>query len=152
MQLLKPHQFTAPAIEWGVKREAEAIQLQQQHRNGHDGLTVCSVGFHVSHSHPFLGATPDSSVYDPSGDQPYGFLEVKCPYSHRNHTPTEACSDKSFYCTLETTNKGNIVKLRENHNYFCQVQGQMAVYTLHGITVERINFDPEFWDKHYQVE
>lgn len=71
-----------------MKHEAEAIQayIQHQQRNGHDGLTVCSVGFHVSPSHPFIGASPDGGVYDPSADQPYGFIEIKCPYSHRNHT------------------------------------------------------------------
>jgi len=55
LRLLKPRQFTTPAVEWGVKNEALAIQAYIQHQqcNGHDGLTVCKVGFHVSRSHPF---------------------------------------------------------------------------------------------------
>lgn len=125
LQLLKPRQFMTPAVEWGVKNEALAIQAYIQHQqcNGDDGLTVCKVGFHVSRSHPFLGASPDGGVYDPSCEQPYGFIEVKCPYSRRNRTPAEACADSKFFCTLESGQ----VKLRKNSNYFCQVQGQMAI-------------------------
>ena len=143
-----------PAIEWGVKNEALAIQIYTQHQqnHGHGGLTVCKVGFHVSRSHPFLGASPDGGVYDPSCDQPYGFVEVKCPYSHCNHTPAEARSDSKFFCTLESGE----VKLRKNSNYFCQVQGQMAigerlwcdfvVYTPKEISIERIRFNPGYWN------
>ena len=127
-----------------------AVQAYTEHQNnsGHHGLTVCSVGFYLSKSHPFLGASPDGSVYDPTSDQPYGFVEIKCPYSHHYHTPAEACTDKNFFCTVES---GNVVTLRQTSKYFCQVQGQMAVgerpwcdfvvYTLKGISVERIKFD-----------
>ena len=97
-QLIKPRQFMTPAIEWGIKNEALAIQAYTQHQqcNGHDGLTVCKVGFHVSRSRPLLDASPDG-VYDPSCDQSYEFVEVKSPYSHRNHTPAEAFADNKFF-------------------------------------------------------
>ena len=46
-------------------------------------------------------------------------------------------------------------KLKRNHAYFAQVQGQMGVsgaswcdfivYTKKGISVERIAFDPAYW-------
>ena len=102
VRLLEPRPFTSPAMEWGVNHETEAIQayIQHQQHSGHHGLTVCGVSFHVSQRHPFIGASPDGGVYDPSSDQPYGFLEVKCPYSHRDHTPTEACTDRSFFPVL----------------------------------------------------
>ena len=48
------------------------------------------------------------------------------------------------------------MKLKHNHNYFCQVQDQMAIgerpwcdfviYTSKGISVERITFEHEYWD------
>lgn len=92
-------------------------------------------------------------VYDPSSEQPYGFVEVKCPYSKRELSPREACATGQFYCTLESSE----VTLRRTSNYYCQVQGQMAigerpwcdfvVYTPKGISVERINFDPAYWDR-----
>ena len=69
------------------KMNAMAVKKYQEHclSNGHTDLTVCPSGFMVSTKYPFLGATPDGAVYDPSSpDQPYGFLEVKCPYSQRD--------------------------------------------------------------------
>ena len=49
----------------------------------------------------------------------------------------------------------NQLKLKKAHKYFAQIQGQMAigerpwcdlvVYTFKGISVERINFDNDFW-------
>ena len=41
------------------KRQLIQVYTQHQQHNGHDGLTVSKVGFHVSRSHPFLGASPD---------------------------------------------------------------------------------------------
>ena len=80
-------------------------------------------------------------------EQPYGYLEVKCPYSVRDCTPEEACSASHIYCNLDSTGK---LKLKETHQYFAQVQGQMAigehmwcdfvVYTQRGLTVVWENF------------
>ena len=51
-------------------------------------MVVAPCGFFISKSHPFLGASPDGAVYDPSSlNQPFGFLEIKCPYKHKNVTP-----------------------------------------------------------------
>ena len=51
-------------------------------------------------SHPFLGASPDGGVYDPTiTREPYGYLEVKFPYTHRDKTPLQGCSDPKFCCT-----------------------------------------------------
>ena len=49
------------------------ISYQQSH--GHSGLTVAACGFFVSQTHPYLGASPDGVVYDPScTSSPFGFL------------------------------------------------------------------------------
>lgn len=77
----------------------------------------------VSTSQSFLGASHDGSEYDPSNvDQPYGFLEVKCPYKAHDITPLEDCKMPNFCCTLNDTT--GVVKL---HAYYCQIQGQMSV-------------------------
>ena len=65
--------------------------------------------------------------------------------------PQKAAKSPKFFCFLE----GEKLKLKRTHNYFCQVQGQMAlterewcdfiVYTDKGISVERIKFDTNFW-------
>ena len=55
------------ALKWWILiklpsscRKRQLIQHQQH--NGHDELTVSNIGFHVSRSHSFLGATPDGGV------------------------------------------------------------------------------------------
>ena len=90
LRILEHKHFTSAALEWGMKNEPVAIQkyVEMQLACGHDGLSAFPSGFIISESYPFLGATPDGSVYDPScREQPYGLLEVKCPYSKRNVPP-----------------------------------------------------------------
>lgn len=128
--------------------------LAYQHSSGHADITVCPSGFYINSEYPCLGATPDGAVYDPSSlQQPFGFVEIKCPYSSRALTPAEACSTPGFCCTLDTSN-GSVV-LKETHGYYSQVQGQMAIgerpwcdfviYTNKGISVQRIPFNEDFW-------
>ena len=109
VNLLEQRQVTSPEIKWGIEHESEALKAYEkhQHKTGHAELTVCSVGFHVSTSHPFLGASPDGGVYDTSNfGEPYGFAEVKCPLKHSNSTPEQACSDPHVCCVL--TSSGEI--------------------------------------------
>ena len=131
--------------------------IHHQHSCGRSDLTVGPCGFFISEQqHPFLGATPDGTVYDPTNpEQPFGFLEVKCPYSHRDRTPTEACAMPAFCCELDTqSDDSQLIKLRRSHPYYAQVQDQMAVgdqplcdfviYTK-SISIERIYFDSDNW-------
>lgn len=78
-------------------------------------------------------------------------IEIKCPYSSRNNTIVSACSNASFFCTL----KDNTPSLKKSHNYFYQIQGQMAVsgiqkcdfivWTTQDFLVQQIAFDELFW-------
>ena len=92
-------------------------------------------------------------MFDPiNPEQPYGFLEVKCPYSHREKTPVEACATSGFCCVVDSTGQ---LRLRDNYKYYAQVQGQMAigerpwcdfvVFTMKGLSVERISFNLDYW-------
>ena len=54
--------------------------------------TISKSGFVMSKDYPFLGASPDAVVHDPSSDIEFGLAEVKCPYSHRHLTPVEAAT------------------------------------------------------------
>jgi len=159
LKILHPKQISSAAIDWGVQQESTAIEAykKQQLHCGNQELTVNSVGFLVNQDYPFLGASPDGKVHDPSHADPFGFLEVKCPYSHRAHTPREACSDPLFCCELQADSNGLLqVTLKRSHKYFSQVQGQMAigrrswcdfvVYTTKGVSIERIAFDASFWN------
>ncbi len=78
---------------------------------------------------------------------------MKRPYSCRQVTPVDACSHTNFYCVLATNGE---LRLRKDHVYYSKVQGQMGVtnesgdfviYTVKGVSVERIRFDSDFWEK-----
>ena len=143
----------------GVDKEPVAKQayVSFQHEQGTNELTVGPSGFLICESHPFLGANPDDTVYDPSNlQQPFGFLKLQYPYSQREHTPSEACSSPGFRCSLQTEADGRQqLKLREKHPYYAQVQGQMdigerpwfdfVIFTKKGISIERVLFDEEYW-------
>ena len=102
LQILQQKQFTTPATQWGVSNESRAWEeyIQRQLICGKDGLVVAPAGFFISKSQPFLGASPDGAVFDPSSpNHPFGFLEIKSSFKHKNVTPQEACHDPTFCCT-----------------------------------------------------
>ena len=136
--------------------EATALDAYVKHQqiHGHPNLVTAATGVIISHSHPFLAASPDATVYDPSNvSEPYGFIEVKCPFKFQDETPTSAVSNNGFF--LKQESDGQLV-LKKSHVYFSQVQGQMGVgnrmwcdfvtYTKKGINVQRIHHDLEFWE------
>ena len=43
-------------------------------------MVITNSGLWVSPEYPFLGASPDASVYNPSETNAYGFVKIKCPY------------------------------------------------------------------------
>ena len=156
LRIIQPRSFSTVATKYGLEKEAVAVKeyVSHQHSYGHPDLTVSPSGFIVSCTHSFLGASPDGVVYDPSNmSQPFGFLEVKCPYSARNVTPVEACTLPGFCCETDMTT--GLLTLKKGHPYYSQVQGQMAigerpwcnfvVFTGKGLSVQRIEFDESFW-------
>ena len=72
---------------------------------------------------PFLGGSPDGRVIDFGCQNHFGLAEAKCPETKYHVTPLEACQDPSFFCE---TISGHC-KLKRNHAYYTQVQGQMGV-------------------------
>ena len=86
-------------------------------------FTIFDAGISVYPSFPYLGATPDGKVFDPSSAETFSLLEIKCPFSKRNETLEQAVADKDFYIT-KTAEK---FCLKETHAYYVQVQGQLAI-------------------------
>ena len=98
-----------------------------------------------------MGASPDAVVHDPSSTEQFGLAEVKCPYSCRHLTPIDAAESSDFCSAVEVDTSGERhLKLNE-HMYYSQIQGQMAiterhwcdfiVYTERGVSIP---FDAEF--------
>ena len=65
---------------------------EYQHQRCHTGLQTRKVGLVVNVQSPWLGASPDDKVLDPSGSQPLGIAEYKNPYSTKDLTLHEACN------------------------------------------------------------
>lgn len=106
-------------------------------------MYATSSGVIVSHTHPFLAATPDVSVYDPPcGSEPFGFAEIKCPYKYQDVTFDQAATNSDLMLFKEADGRLALI---------CQVQRQIEirdrkwcdfiVYTKRGIHVECLNFD-----------
>ncbi|KAL2088077.1 hypothetical protein ACEWY4_016905 [Coilia grayii] len=67
---------------------------------------------------PWLGASPDSLVYDPTATPCYGLVEIKCP------------NVKSYIRATLIVNSymsNGTFKLKKSHAYFWQVQGQLLI-------------------------
>ena len=114
-------------------------------------VKVLKCGLVISQHMTILAGSPDARVVDFGCEPHFGLAEVKCPETKYHVTPLEACEDPTFCC--EAVN--GQCKLKRDHAYFAQVQGQMGVtgaswcdfivYTKKGISVERIAFDPAYW-------
>uniref|UniRef100_A0A1X7TX40 Uncharacterized protein n=1 Tax=Amphimedon queenslandica TaxID=400682 RepID=A0A1X7TX40_AMPQE len=88
----------------------------------------------------FIASSPDGVVLNPEG------MSVN-----------DGCRNlKSFFCHL---NGSNIVTLKRNHQYYYQIEGAMAitgakwcnfvVWTPKKCTIQRITFNPYFWESTY---
>ena len=135
--------------KWGKQNETEALKQYVLHKQ--NSVNVSSCGFVVSQASPWLGASPDFLINDPTESTTVGLGEIKCPYSKRDETIDEACEDKTFFLSKVDGN----VFLKRNHSYYYQVQGSLGilqlkwsdfiVYTKKGLHVERILFDDKLW-------
>lgn len=146
-----------PSIRHGRQQEIAARsmycrKMQKQCKT----FSVYDCGLVVNPLHPYLGASPDGKVYDPTEKEPFGLLEIKNPFKYRNLTISEACQDPTFYLGLNDSKPS----LKQDHmmGYYAQVQGQLAVTGLtwcdfvvhlagtHQIHVQRIYYNKTFWD------
>ena len=133
------------ALEPHAKRELK--QLFSHHKN----VSLSDVGLHIMKSHPFIGASADGIL---SCNCCGTFvIEIKCPYSIKDMAPSSEHLD--YLVSSEDENGKCITKLKENHKYYFQVQGQMGVtgvlesyffvFTHHGHHLEKIKFNSELW-------
>lgn len=105
---------------------------------------IYSVGFVINPSACHLGASPDRRVYDPSADDSFGLLEVKCPVA-------TSLSQVKYFQTLPSGER----LLKKPHAYYYQIMGQLGVtgaawcdffvYTETEYHIERIVYDTAFF-------
>ena len=76
---------------------------------------VVTTGIHVCVRKPWLAASPDGLVEDPSEppDQHQGLLEIKYPYTARMLKPSAACTELNRFCC--------VLALKKNRDYHYQI-------------------------------
>ena len=142
------------ATQYGSAKEDETIlqYITYQRRNGHPDLKVDRCGLFVSLTNPWLAASPDGSVNDPSdSNHSLGLVEIKNPFSVKEKTLAEASTSSTFCLVREK----NMYKLKRRHDYYFQVQCQLyctdrnwcdfVLRTNKDIHIERIYRDKKWW-------
>ena len=75
----------------------------------------------ISVDDPWLGASPDGLVYDPSVNEPKRLLEIKCLYKARDRSLIDICTQKehkpSSFC-VTYNKKSEQFSLKKTHPYF----------------------------------
>ena len=113
--------FTTEAVQYGIESEEKAVNLYIKEMEK-EGINVkVEVGLLLSKEKPFLGASLDRIVTKLTTNEKWG-MEIKSPFSKADMTVEDACKSKTFF--LEKRNDGTI-RLKRNHDYFIQVQGQL---------------------------
>ncbi|CAG9773499.1 unnamed protein product [Ceutorhynchus assimilis] len=102
----------------------------------------------AEHYNSVVWASPDGLIGDTQ------LMEIKCPYSICNMNPAEAIKEKKLAFAEFVDNEFH---LKRNHNYYYQIQGQLAiadkqmcyfvVWSPHGMVVEEIFRDLQFWNE-----
>lgn len=136
------------AIKYGKANEDTAIEELNVilEREGLDQVEPC--GLFVDIWKGFLAASPDGLV----GRD--GLVEVKCPLRCADMSALQLARKDSSFCLQEV--EDGVLRLKKNHNYYYQIQGQLhiasrsvcyfLVWSPLGSHMERIEYDPEFWE------
>ena len=142
------------ATNWGKEQEPITQEKYVQHmrQQGNTQLTVQPSGLVIHPVHSWLAASPDGLVNDPCVQNPFGLVEYKNPYSHRDSTLQTAAQTKDF-CLKANPQNGELT-LKTTHDYYHQIQIAMycaekswcdfVVSTNVSLHVERIARDTDF--------
>ena len=142
------------ATRWGILQEGSTNeQYLKSKQKASPDISTTSTGLVISIDHPWLAASPDGLVHDPTEDPPYGVVEFKNPYSMRNLTLCEAAIKAKGFC-LQYNPDTDKLQLKKNHNYFYQIQCTMfctgqkwcdLVVRTKDMYIERVYYDNNFW-------
>ena len=114
-------------MQWGIDHEERARQDYIKLMREVSDVTVSPHGLTLLPEYPYIGASSDGTVIDksmPVGSQE-GVLEIKCPYSIQSARVNDRevhSLDLDFMEVCEGKSR-----LRRQHKYYAQVQGEMAV-------------------------
>ena len=107
---------------WGLDNEEDGAKQYLAHlrETSPEATVTTTCGLVVSIVHPWLAATPDGWVYDPTSTISFeGFVEFKNPSSYKEMTINEAITAKKCDCL---TICNGMAQLKQAHNYHYQIQ------------------------------
>ena len=155
--ILHPPHLKGEAVIHGQMQEENAAKKFSELT----GLEVKPCGLFIDEELSYLAASPDGIVGQDGG----ALLEIKSPYTQRDNK----ISDAYLFPYLELKDGG--LKLKRNHDFYFQIQGQLhicrkkvcyfVVYTFIDIHIEKIEADSQFvaekmlpylskfWETHY---
>ena len=121
-ELFEGETIQTPAMKYDLTNE---IKAAKEYLDSGNSAKLYKNGLVVNPAFCWLGASPDDVVYDPSMEaNPFGLFEAKCPFCGAGKKIVDVIKEnKQFY--LKQTDNG--IRLKENHNYYFQVQGLMGV-------------------------
>ena len=121
-------------MKWGQDNEGRARELYiAQQAAGGLTVSVRHTGLTLSPEMPFLGASSDGVVTVQDGNcSSTGCLEIKCAFSIEGEsvvhlTPKEIAEKYGTKFYMHATGKDGQLCLDPEHNYYVQVQGEMAI-------------------------
>jgi len=146
--------FVKQKLKYGKMYEKIARDKYVQYlRNINRPVLVSDADLVVNPTNFWLGCSPDGKVTDPMVEQHYGLCEIKCPHEQRDEDLLFPCQRPTFLLF----NDNGQPRLKQNHNYYYQVQAQMAltetewvdfvVYTSKSMVIQRVLFNDQFWDE-----
>ena len=148
----KLHDDCLPAsVAYGRQHEETARQMfLKSHRYHHRSSTITVPGLTLNSNYPYLGCSADGILNCKSCGR--FIVEVKCMFANRNFHPKVAAVMQGI-CKK---NDSGELELLYGHKYFYQIQGQMALTSIHkaflvlytnkGIASVPVLFDEDFWE------
>ena len=131
-----------PAMRHGI--DSEPIAATAYGKIKDNSINLYPSGIIISPKAPWLSASPDRKVYDPSRTYPFCLLEIKCPV-------VNSVIEASFLKRLPD----NSLALKLNHTYYFQILAQLAITGLvwcdllvwceNDYHLETIFFDMDKW-------
>ena len=148
-------QFSSASVKFGKKWESTARLLysKELYMDDHNNMRVEETGLFISKDAPFLGASPDGLVLCKCHGR-QRLVEIKSSYKHKDITPHQIVDiDKNYHFTKSS---GKVV-LKTTSSWYDQIQFQMGVtevhqcdlvvFTLRGIMIIPVTFNPDLWIK-----
>ena len=138
-----------PAIKYGIEHEGMVKNvISKKYKN----YIFRNTGIVVNPFFPYLGASPDGLLHNPSDTF---IVEIKCVFNPQNLDLISLVQSRQQFCLTYNDEK---FSLRINHPYMYQIQGQLALTNLkkclfvllyrsnYPVYTEEICFNPVMWN------